>query len=254
MFIILCSCLGSPPTFQPPHAQISTSMNNQMFVAYRDVQKGRKDTAIEVYETMTFALEKHIAVPGLRQVRFRQVRCLTSCAAIECLYVSDSRTCNVFRVGVSGTGYATSWRVGTRPAGLSATTIDNVLVTFPDEFCVREYTPHGSLVSHLSLEYRPDHVAKLVGDRFAVSSDQGVCIVNETGQTVCKYSSGRRSVKLKRPMGLVAVKNGCILVADLNRIVILNPSLSSARMLALPIKDALRGPWTGSVTWSTVRW
>lgn len=252
----VCSCSVPELVFQPPRdqnrastgedpqARISmvsvTSMNNEMFVAY--VQEDCRDTAIEVYDTANFTLEKHIVVPGLGQVR-----CLTSCAAIECLYVSDSRGRRVFRVGVSGTGYSMSWRVSDRPAGLTATAGDNVLVTFPDESCVREYTPHGMLVRHLSLTCRPEHVVQLVGDRFAISSDQGVCIVNKTGQTVCEYSSGRGSMKLKRPMGLVAVENGCILVADqaLDRVVVLNPELTGARVLALPIiVDALRSPWT----------
>jgi len=221
-----------------------TSLNNQLFVTGTDdwpAKKGvnrRGNHTVQVYDPTTFQSQGNISVSGLQQV------CgLVSCAMNNCLYASDPSTSSVFRIELSGK--ITNWSVSTQPAGLSVNSVNNILVTFPSQNCVREYTTHGSLVREIVLPRgfiaSLNHVIQLTNGQFVVSSNRGVCIVNADGQIVSLLEG---SIQLNQPMALALVGNGCILVADrgLKQIVILHPSMTSWRVLALPTNVELKGP------------
>ena len=100
------------------------SLGDDVFVVRCDSQQ-----KIEVYDTKTFTLQRHVTVPGLADC----VCGLAACPHSNCLYASDSES--VHRVGLSVSNEVMKWSVARGPAGLSVNSEHNLLVVSYSESC-----------------------------------------------------------------------------------------------------------------------
>ena len=173
---------------------------------------------------------------------------LTSCNVNSCLYINDMS--NVFRVDLS-TNNVISWPVDGRPRGLSVNRTSNVLVTCDVDNTIKEYSSSGSLVRSIKLQVKhvksPLHCVQLTDGRYVVSHGSpvyGVSAIDEHGALIATYrNSETTKLKINCPRCIVVVNNS-LLVADVNndRILLLNTSLSDARLLSLPVNSQLKRP------------
>ena len=219
-----------------------TSVNNLLFVVrHSSMQR------IEVYDTVTFKLQRSISVPGLSGA---WGSALTSCAVNNCLYVTEHNSNVVYRVALqSSSDTVTQWSVGRGPCGISVNSAINVLVTCYSDRKIQEYTTHGSLIRDISLLStgisRLCHSIQLPSGHFVISYHHGVCVVDDNGSVIHKYTNTRgASIQFRSPFGLASVQNGCTLVANYgtHEVLLLNPSFSSTRVLSLPSDNALQNP------------
>jgi len=219
-----------------------TSLGDVVFVLR---QRGQQ---VEVYDARTFALQRHIRIPGLNS---------SSCglaASIhnDCLYASDGSNWRIHRVDLSDSSAVKQWSVASSPAGLSVNKEHNVVVACWGAHKLQEYTTHGTLVREISLQRvgvsSPCHAVQLSTGDYVVSQDLGaVSVVGVDGQVVRSYSQSQASNvgPMNHPRSLAVTKNDDILVADRsnNRIVSLDSSLSSAYELVLPVDNAIQSPF-----------
>jgi len=205
---------------------------------------------VEVYDARTFALQRHITIPGLR---------LPSCglaASIhyDCLYASDCRNRRIHRVDLSDSSAMKQWSVASGPVGLSVNKEHNVVVVCHGAHKLQEYTTHGTLVREISLQQvgvsRPWHAVQLSTGDYVVSrgkSPGAVSVVGLDGQVLHSYDQSQASNvgPMNYPASLAVTKNDDILVADHGnkRILSLDSSLSSAHELVLPVDNAIQSPF-----------
>ena len=95
-----------------------TSLDNDVFVARLTSQQ------VEVYDAVTFTLQRHITVPELGSAVYG----MTACARHMCLYLSDSGNVSVHRVELSGSNAVKKWSVAGGPRGLSVNIAHNLVV------------------------------------------------------------------------------------------------------------------------------
>jgi len=95
-----------------------TSLGDDVFVVRYEIQQ------VEVYDAVTFTLQRCLSVPGLG----RYSSGLAACASNKCLYASEINKDCVHRVELSGSNAVTKWSVGRGPAGLTVNSAKNVLV------------------------------------------------------------------------------------------------------------------------------
>jgi sugar lactone lactonase YvrE len=212
------------------------ALDNQVFVT-----RGQQITSnqIEVYSATTFQLTRYITVPGATGY----LPGLTVSPTYNFLFASDNTNFFVHRVNLSST-LTIKWSVCNYPTGLSVNKAHNVLVAC-NSGSIQEYTTDGSLVRTLTDSGSNLYQAVETNERtLAVSRDSKnqVCQMSING-TVLKCfgtgASGSGPVQLYSPLGLAADRNGNIAVADSGnkRILVLNPTLSEARIFSLPIND-----------------
>jgi len=202
---------------------------------------------VEVYDARTFALQRHLTIPGLG---------LSSCglaASIQydCLYASNWLN-RIHRVDLSDSSAVKQWSVADGPRGLSVNNEHNVVVACIGAHKLQEYTTHGTLVREISLQQvgvsSPWHAVQLSTGDYVVSQDPGaVSVVGVDGQVVRRYDQSQASNvgPMSWPRSLAVTKNDNILVADENnnRIISLDSSLSSAHELVLPVDNAMQQPF-----------
>jgi len=208
-----------------------TSLTNQLFVVRTGIQQ------IEVYDTTTLALQRIIPVSGLQYAYG-----LASCATNNCLYASNYNANTVVRIDLTNNS-VTDWGTGQYPVGLFVNNANNVLVSCYGAMQLREHTTQGAAVRTISLpSMNPWHAIQITNDQYMVSHANRVCVVDVNGQVI-RTTDG--SIQFNNPTGLVQVKSGCILVANrnLNKLTLLNSSLSCAREFPIPANTALRSPW-----------
>jgi len=83
-----------------------TSLDNDVFVVRQNSQQ------IEVYDAVTFTLQRCLAVPQLGS----QTYGLAVCPSNKCLYASDYDKSSVHRVEMSGSNAVMKWSVARQPA------------------------------------------------------------------------------------------------------------------------------------------
>ena len=216
-----------------------TSLGDDVFVVRWRSQQ------VEVYDARTFALQRHITVPGLGVGSWG----LAACAHYKCLYVSDSAHHSVHRARQSGSSPEKQWSVARGPTGLSVNTAHNVVVACSEANMIQEYTRHGTPVREIPLG-SPWHAIQLSTGHYVVSQRKSlglVSVVGVGGQIVSSYrpsqTSGVRELNHERSLSVT--KKGDIIVADTcnNRILSMNSSLSSAQQLTLPVDDGIQKPF-----------
>jgi len=201
---------------------------------------------VEVYDARTFALQRHITIPGLGSSSCG----LAASIRYDCLYASDWLN-RIHRVDLSGSSAVKQWSVSHHPRGLSVNTEHNVVVACIGAHKLQEYTTHGTLVREISLQQAgvssPWHAVQLsTGDYVVSHGAVSVYIVGLDGQVLHSYdqSQALNVGPVSGPASLAVTKNDNILVADCgnNRILSLDSSLSSTRELVLPVDNDIQSP------------
>ena len=229
--------------FQGAKRHAVASLGDEVFVA------GNKSKDVEVYDTRTFILQRHLTIPGFGSCCYG----LAACICNNCLYASDYRNSSIHRVDLSGSNAMKKWSVGSYPRGLSVNKAHNVVVACLEANKLQEYTTDGSLVREISLQRAglpsPWHAVQLSTGDYVVSqftSPGVVSVVGADGQVVCSYDQSQPSNvgQMKYPRCLAVTNNDDILVADFDnhRILFMNSSLSSSQVLALSLDKGIQWP------------
>jgi len=218
-----------------------TSLDDDVFVVRHNSQQ------VEVYDAVTFTLQRHIMVPGLGLYALG----ITACARHRCLYLSNRNNDIVHRVELSGSNAVKKWFVAKGPRGLSVNIAHNLVVTCRAANKIQEYTTHGSLVREICLQAGvtdPWHAIQLYTGDYVVSqctSPGVVSVVGVDGQVIHSYVPSETSDvgPMKNAMHLAVTKNNNILVADEDndRILSINRSTGCVQQLALSVDDGTKG-------------
>ena len=220
-----------------------TSFGNDVFVVRFNSQQ------IEVYDAVTFTLQRCLAVPqlGLESLG------LVVCPSNKCIYASDCNNSSVHRVELSGNNAVMKWSVASRPTGLSVNRAQNLLVVSRGERKLQEFTTRGTLLQNIQLPSDigdPWHAIDLSSGQFVVScrgTPEGVYLVDVKGAVIRRYGGhkGSQTMKMSGPVGLAVDKHGNILVADElnNRLLVIDGSLSSAHEMSVSVDGGLNRPY-----------
>jgi len=111
-----------------------TSLGNDVFVVRFDSPQ------VEVYDAVTFTLQRRLLVRGLGPQSFG----LAACASNQCLYASDFDNDLIHRVELTGSNAVKRWSVGSGPAGLTVNSDKNMLVVITGERMLQKFTTHGT--------------------------------------------------------------------------------------------------------------
>jgi len=221
-----------------------TSLGDDVFV----VRRGWRQQ-VEVYDAVTFTLQRRLSVPGLDYSPGQAV-----CASNKCLYASDFFNDRVHRVELAGSNVVTKWSVGRTPLGLTVNSAKNVLVVIGDERKLQEFTTHGTILQTIELPpdiELPRQVVELTSGQFVIShgafgTHHRVCLLDVQGAVVQSYGGtlGSDLTKMNTPSGLAVDKHGNILVADRdnNRLLVLDHSLTNAHKMSMSVDGGLKAP------------
>jgi len=220
-----------------------TSLGDDVFVV-----RWPSEEKIEVYDTKTFTLQRHITVARFGRTSYG----LAACPHNNCLYASDKGKDSVHRVELSGSNTVMKWSVARGPAGLSVNSEHNLLVVSEDERKLQIFTTRGTLINNIQLQAGiggPRHAVQLPTGQFLVS-DSGslhrVCLVGVDGAVVRSYGGqkGSQLTQMDTPTGLAVDGEGRILVADQfnKRLLVVDQSLSSAHKMSVCVDRGLKGP------------
>jgi sugar lactone lactonase YvrE len=194
----------------------------------------------------------------LRQLGDCDSNGLTSCAADNCLYVSDSLKNRVFKVELQDDNVVFNWAVGLGPEGLSVNSVRNLLVACHKANAIEEYTANGELFRRIALEVDdikmfPYHAVQLTNGQYVVCYSDGnlmrpaygVSEVDEQGRIVFCYTEELGECKFSWPNRLtVDESNTHLLVADTNnhRILVIDRRLHRVRELIVSHDSELCQP------------
>jgi len=222
-----------------------TSLGNDLFVV-----RWPSKEKIEVYDTKTFTLQRHITVPGLGPFSFG----LAACPHNNCLYASDHNNHCIYGVSLALFGGGAKWSVAQCPVGLSVNSEHNLLVVSHSERKLQIFTTHGTLLQNIQLRADikyPRHAVQLPTGQFLVShygSLHRVCLVGVDGAVVRSYGGqkGSQLTQMNGPAGLAVDREGRILVADQfnNRLLVIDQSLSSAHEMSVCVDGGLKWPFS----------
>ena len=221
-----------------------TSLGDDVFVVRYDSRP-----QVEVYDAEMFTLQRRLPVRGLGLSTFG----LAACASNKCLYASDYDNDLIHRVELSGSNAVTQWSVGSGPVGLTVNSDKNVLVVIACERKLQKFTTHGTQLQTIRLQPdidSPGQVIQLSSGQFVISHSGGtqhrVCLVDGKGAVVQSFGStpGSGPMKMDKPIGLAVNEHGNILVADEfnNRLLVLDPTLTSARKISVSLDGGLVRP------------
>jgi len=223
-----------------------TSLGNEVFVVRRYSQH------IEVYDAVTFTLQRCLAVPQLGPWPFG----IAVCSSNKCLYASDYDKSSVHRVELSGRNAVMKWSVARYPAGLTVNSAQNLLVVSKGDSVLQEFTTYGALLQNIPLHLdrptgRPWHAIDLPSGQFVVSTSttlHSVCLVDANGAVIRSYEGqkGSQLTEMNGAAGLAMDRHGNILVADElnNRLLVIDHSLSSAHEMSVSVDGGMNGPDT----------
>jgi len=158
-------------------------------------------------------------------------------------------------VDLSGSNAVTQWTVGRRPAGLTVSSDKNVLVVIERESKLQKFTTHGNKLQTIQLQPdidSPIQAIQLSSGQFVISHSGGtqrrVCLVDGKGAVVRSFGGtpGSDLTEMRAPAGLAVDEHGNILVADElnNRLLVLDPTLTSAREISVSVDGGLNRPYS----------
>jgi len=143
-----------------------------------------KSQQVQVYSAVTLALQRHLTVPDLGPYSYD----MDTCAAVNCLLLTDYYNDSVHRVQLSGNNAVTKWSVARRPVGLSVSNINHVLVVSEGDRKLQIFTTSGNLLQNIQLASditSPNHAVQLSNDAL-VLCDAGhrhrVCLITTDGR------------------------------------------------------------------------
>jgi len=220
-----------------------TSLGDDVFVVRRYSRQ------IEVYDAMTFTLQRCLAVPRLGYESYG----LAVCPSNKCLYASDCDNDSVHRVELTGSNVVMKWSVARQPAGLTVNRAQNLIVVSGGKQKLQEFTTRGTLLQNIQLPSSIDapwYAVELPTGQFVVScrgTSESVYLVDVKGAVIHKYGGqkGSQVMKMSDPAGLALDKHGNILVANesSNRLLVLDRSLSSAHEMSVSVDGGLNYPF-----------
>jgi len=210
-------------------------LNQQLFVTRDSVAQ------VSVYNKISLSLLRQITVSGFGT----QLYGLATSAANNYLYVSDATNNKVHVIDLSVTSSVSvlAWSVPGWPFGLSLTSIGNVIVSSKYiNNCVREYTPNGSLVRTITYTGGAFLAMELSNGLWAILSMSSLCTVLTNGTVTKCFRPGTTPTSFLRFFTIDT--NGYYLVVDYNNnmLLMVDPSLTDAHQLQLPVNPALRSP------------
>jgi len=158
-------------------------------------------------------------------------------------------------VDLSGSNAVTYWSVGRRPVGVTVNSDKNVLVVIQHERKLKQFTTHGTQLQTIQLQRdigSPRQAIQLSSGQFVISHSGGtqhrVCLVDGKGAVVRSFGGtpGSGLTKINKPAGLAVDEHGNILVADArnNRLLVLDPTLTSARKMSVSVDGGLNRPYS----------
>jgi len=169
---------------------------------------------------------------------------LATSAIDNYLYVGNYGRKEVHRVDLSVTSTVSivTWSVPENVYGLSMTSENNVLVA-TRQSTIHEYTPNGSLVRNITTRYYAWQAVQVNDDvwAFTISAWGQLCSALATNGTVIKCLGPGLTVPMLYPQSMAIDTRGYMLIADSgnSRILLVDPTLTSARQLQLPVNPAL---------------
>ena len=231
------------------------TLKEQSDCVYKNITAPRD---IEVYDSKTVKHERRISVEGLVWTSD-----MASCAALRCLYLSNWNPYSILRIQLDGDDdvcETTSWSLSNeKPEGISVITDDgNLLVAFPDERKLKEYTTRGEIVKEISLPeavVTPMHAIQTSDNKYFVChgshSDPmtGVYILRAADNSQKDVAIECQVVQnYNRPivpgetycfLRLIVDEEKHVLVADNNgkKVLSFNSSLSFSKVLASKSND-----------------
>jgi len=137
-----------------------TSLAGEIYVL-----RGKERDQVEVYDVITYRLQRCLTVPNIRGL----VVDMTSCEHYCCIYISELDVECIHKLDAQCT--ATQWPVNDEPIGLSVNTQHNLLVTCPLARKIKEFTTDGHIVRTVCLPgdvITPHHTVQTRSGQFIV--------------------------------------------------------------------------------------
>jgi len=239
-----CLCTVGQAVHTLPEGELVfgvTSLADEIYVL-----RGKARDEVEVYDVITYRLQRRLTVPDLRSCTD-----MTSCEHYRCLYIASYIAECMHRLDVQGA--VTRWDVNDKPQGLSVNAAHNVLITCDEVRKIKEFSSHGDLLRELTL---PDHV---INPWHAIQTRDGQFIVchgvpDDAVHRVCKISVDGHDIVLSHggqrgsdigqydgPTHLAVDSNDFVFVVDINnrRVTLLSPTLDYVRQVVS--RDKLKG-------------
>jgi len=208
-----------------------TSLAGEIYVL-----RAKAYDAIEVYDVITYRLQRCLAVPNARSFND-----MTSCEHYCCIYISDPGVECIHRLDAQGA--ATQWPVNDRPEGLSVNAQHNLLVTCRVAGKIKEFTTDGHIVRTVRLPgdvINPWHTVQSRSGQFIVCHGEiddavhRVCMISADGRHIVHSHGGHRGSRTGQygvPVHLAVDNNEFVFVVDLSnsRVTLLSPMLHYVR-------------------------
>jgi len=225
-------------------------LNDELFVTRYGIN------TVSVYSTITFQ-----PLPSITNSYFGTIMYgLATSASDNYLYVADNYYSRVHRIDLTGTVIPIYWSV-TYPGALSVTSGNTILVS-SNPTTILEFTPSGSLVKSITTTSTPWQIVQVNNSVWAATqwdALQQICTVSPSSRTQIKcfgsVAGNGITPAMNWPRGLAVDTRGYMLLADYynNRILLVDPTLTSASQLQLPVSPALSGPMSVSYVQSLGR-
>ena len=223
-----------------------TSLGEEVYLL-RQKASGRDE--VEVYDVITYRLQRCLTVPNARGYHD-----ITSCEHCLCLYIADPFVECIHRLDLQGN--AQQWPVNDRPARLSVNADHNLIVTCRKVRKVKQFNPRGELVRDVILPgdvIHPWHAIQLTSGEFIVCHGyigdpvHRVCRISPDGRHVVQSHGGHWGSdpgQYDVPIHLAVDDTEFVFVADFDnsRVTLLSPTLDYIRQVVSC--DQLKGrPW-----------
>ena len=212
-----------------------TSLADEVYVL-----RWKEHDQVEVYDVITYWLERCLTVPKLRGITD-----MTSCEHYHCVYISDPTVKCIHRLGLDVQGAATRWAANDEPYGLSVNAAHNVLVACRVVRKIKVFSSHGYLLRELTLPndvFNPWHAIQTRNGEFIVChgglSDpvNRVCKISKDGRRILHSHGGQRGSDTGQydvPFHLAVDSNEFLFVIDVynRRVTLLSPTLDYTRQV-----------------------
>lgn len=201
-----------------------------MFVA------SESSPAVEVYNSLSFSFSRQW---NLKDRFFQSTIDMGSCSRNKCLFFFVMEPSEILKVDPNGK-LINKWSTeGDFGGGLSVTDESNVIITLLNKNKLIEYSSDGQLIREIKLSTDSSirhlgHAIKLSNGNFFVSHGcrdeelHRVCLVDADGRLKKSFGGkcGSTTGQLNRPGYLSVDRNGFVLVADSNRVLLLDSELN----------------------------
>lgn len=200
------------------------------------VLRRKERDQVEVYDTISYRLQRRITVPNARGLTG-----ITACEHCSCVYISDYIVQCIHRL--SAPGVATWWPVNHKPHGISVNASHNLLVTCHHFRKIKEFNSHGKFLRELTLPddvITPLHAIQTHSGQFIVchggrnDAVHRVCKISEDGRQVVQSHDGQQGSATDQyngPVRLAVDSNEFVFVVDVynRQVKLLSPTLGYIR-------------------------